>query len=55
MGENCTFGWPVYNVIDEVKHFDGDIEAEFCYTNTDNFFPFKGAGWYDADLIYHAY
>ena len=19
-----------------------------------NFFPFKGAGWYDADLVYHA-
>ena len=55
MGENCTFGWPVYSVFDEVKSFDGNIEAGFYYINTDNFFPFKGAGWYDADLVYYAY
>ena len=22
--------------------------------NTNNFFPFKGAGWYDADLVLYA-
>ena len=42
-------------MFDEVKDFDGDIEAGFYYINTDNFFPFKGAGWYDADLVYYAY
>ncbi len=55
MGEDCTFGWPVYNVFDEVNPFDGNIEAGFYYINTDNFFPFKGAGWYDADLVFYAY
>ena len=55
MGENCSFGWPVYSVFDEVKSFDGNIEAGFYYINTNNFFPFKGAGWYDADLVYYAY
>ncbi len=47
--------WPVYSVFDEVKDFDGDIESGFNYINTDNFFPFKGSGWYDADLVYYAY
>jgi hypothetical protein len=55
MGKGLSFGWPVYSVFDEVKSFDGDIEAGFYYVNTDNFFPFKGAGWYDADLVYYAY
>ena len=54
MGKDCTFGWPVYSVFDEVKSFDGNIEAGFYYINTDNFFPFKGAGWYDAELVYYA-
>jgi glyoxylase I family protein len=55
MGTRLSFGWPVYFVFDEVKSFDGDIEAGFYYIETDNFFPFKGAGWYDADLVYYAY
>ena len=55
MGKGLSFGWPVYYVFDEVKSFDGDIEAGFYYVDTDNFFPFKGAGWYDADLVYYAH
>ncbi len=31
------FGWPVYSVLDEVKPFDGDIEAGFYYINTTDF------------------
>jgi hypothetical protein len=54
MGKECTFGWPVYSVFDEVKTFDGYIEVGFYYINTDNLFPFKGAGWYDADLVHYA-
>jgi hypothetical protein len=54
MGEGLSFGWPVYSVFDEVKSFDGDIKAGYYYIDTDNFFPFKGAGWYDADLVYYA-
>jgi hypothetical protein len=55
MGKDCVFGWPVYSVFDEVKAFDGNIEAGFYYINTNNYFPFKGAGWYDADLVNYAY
>ena len=47
-------GGGVYSVFDEVKSFDGKIEAGFYYIETDIFFPFKGAGWYDADLVYYA-
>jgi hypothetical protein len=54
-GKGLSFGWPVYSVFDEVKSFDGDIEAGFYFIDTDNFFPFKGTGWYDADLVYYAY
>ncbi len=54
MGKECTFGWPFYSVFDEVKSFDGYIEAGYYYINTDNFFPFMGAGWYDADLVHYA-
>ncbi len=54
MGKGLSFGWPVYSVFDEVKAFDGKSEAGFYYINTDNFFPFKGTGWYDADLVYYA-
>jgi hypothetical protein len=54
MGKGLSFGWPVFSVFDEVKSFDGEIEAGFYYINTDNFFPFKVARWYDADLVYYA-
>ncbi len=45
---------PVYSLFDEGKSFDGNIEAGYYYIKTDNFFPFKGAGWYDADLVFYA-
>ncbi len=49
MGKGCSFGWPIYSVFDEVKSFDGEIETGFYYINTNNFFPFKGAGWYACE------
>jgi hypothetical protein len=48
------FGWPVYSVFDEVTPFDVEIEAGYFYIDTDNFFSFKGARWYDADLVFYA-
>ncbi len=50
--KNCTSGWSLYNVFDKVKKIDGNIEAEFYYVETDNYFPFKGG--YDADLVFYA-
>jgi hypothetical protein len=51
MGKDVKFGWPIYNVFDEVKKFDGNLETGYYFVETDNFFPFKGNGWYDADLV----
>ncbi len=45
----------VYSVFDKVKSFDGEIEAGFYYIDTDNFFQYKRAGWYDADFVYYTY
>ncbi len=42
MGKGLSYGWPVYSVFDEVKSFDGEIEAGFYYINTGNFFYSKG-------------
>ncbi len=55
MGKALSCRWPVYSVFDEVKAFDGENEAGFYYIETDDFFPFKGAGWYDADFINYTY
>ena len=54
MGLDVKYGFPVYNVFDEIKPFDGKIEADFYYIETKNFFPFRGNGFYIADLIEYA-
>ena len=51
MGEDLKFGWSVFNVFDEIEPFDGTIKTGYYYVETDNFFPFRGNGAYDADLI----
>ena len=51
MGEGLKFGWAVYHVFAEIKPFDGIIEAEYCYIETDNFSLLHGNGAYDAKLI----
>ena len=48
---DVKYGWPIYNVFDEVEKFDGVISAGFYYVKTSNFFPFRGNGWFDADLV----
>ena len=54
MGQKIKFGFPIYNIFDEVKPFDGEIKTGFYFIETKNFFPFKGNGWYDADLVFYA-
>jgi hypothetical protein len=51
MGQDIKYGWPIYNVFDEVEKFDGVFSAGFYYVKTSNFFPFRGNGFYDADLV----
>jgi hypothetical protein len=51
IGQDVKFGCPVYSVFDEIVPFDGKIEAGYYHVETDNFFPFHGNGFYDADLI----
>jgi hypothetical protein len=31
MGLDIKYWWPVYNVFDEIKSFDGKIEAGYYY------------------------
>jgi hypothetical protein len=31
MGQDVKFGWPIYNVFDEVVKFDGVISTGFFY------------------------
>lgn len=52
-GDSLMFGWPIYSVFDEPCAFDGNIEAGFYYVETQNYLPFQGNGWYDADLVYY--
>jgi hypothetical protein len=54
MGMDVKYGWPIYNVFDEIKPFDGKIEAGYYYIETNNYFPFQGNGYYVADLIDYA-
>jgi hypothetical protein len=42
MGKSLSFGCPVYSVFDEVESFDGEIEGDCYYIDTNNIFPFKG-------------
>jgi hypothetical protein len=51
-GDGLKFGFPIYNVFDEVMPFDGQLKTGFYFVETKNFFPLRGNGWYDADLIY---
>ncbi len=50
MGQDVKYGWPIYNVFDEVEIFCV-LSAGFYHVKTSNFFPFRGNGFYDADLV----
>ena len=49
--QDIKYGFPIYSVFDEVEQYDGQILAGFFYVETSNSFPFRGNGWYDADLV----
>jgi hypothetical protein len=51
MGQNIKFGWAIYTVFDEVKSYSGKMSTGFFFVETENVFPFRGNGWYDADLV----
>ncbi len=51
-GDGLRYGFPIYNVFDEIQPFSGSIRTGFYFVETQNFFPFRGNGWYDADLVY---
>jgi len=51
IGYGVKYGWPIYNIFDEVLPFDGVLTPGFFYVETSNFFPFRGNGFYDADLV----
>ena len=56
MGEGVEFGWCVYNVFDEVKPFDGKLEAGYYFVevpHTNQHFDIfsRGNGWYEAEMV----
>ena len=54
-GDEVNFGFPIYNIFDEVKPYTGKkIRCGYYYVENKNFFPFHGNGWYDADLIFYS-
>ena len=49
---NCdTYGWSLFTPTDEVKPFDGTIDAGMYFIETDTCFPLKGNGWYYDDTV----
>ena len=48
------YGWCVFSPFDEVKPFDGKLKAGRYNVETDNYIPFHGDGWYDANLVTYA-
>ncbi len=40
MGEGILFGWPIYNVFDEVERSDGVISTGFFHVKTSYSFLF---------------
>ena len=48
---NCEYNLPVYSVMDKPYPFSGNLGAGFYYIETDNIFPFRGAGWYCEPLV----
>ena len=49
---NCdTYGWSLFTPTDEVKPFDGTIDAGMYCIETDNCFPLRGNGWYYDDTV----
>jgi len=47
----CDMGWPVYNPMDEMDDFDGNIKTGFYYIETAQSFPLRGNGWYSDELV----
>ena len=48
------FDWPVFTPFDVVEPFDGMFKAGLYYVATDNYFPFRGNGWYVPELVKYA-
>lgn len=48
------FPWPVFTPFDVVEPFDGAFKAGVYYVATDNYFPFRGNGWYVPELVKYA-
>ena len=45
------FGWAIYMPTDEVKPFDGAIDAGRYYVETTDYFALNGSGWYCDSVV----
>ncbi|MFN9108606.1 MAG: hypothetical protein ACK5XN_00795, partial [Bacteroidota bacterium] len=50
-GDGMQFGFPVYNIFDEVQEAQLPLKTGIYFVINSSFFPFKGNGWYDADEV----
>jgi hypothetical protein len=54
MGQDVKYGWSVYSIFDEIEPFGGIITHGVYFVITQNIKPFRGNGFYDADLVQYA-
>ena len=45
------YKFPVYSINDIPRQFSGEIRCGMFYINSNNVFPFRGAGWYIEPLV----
>ena len=49
---NCVDGWAVYNPMDEVRKYSGELlKTGYYYVETSCGFPLSGNGWYCEELL----
>ena len=48
-----TYEWPVFNPMDEIRSFDGEVRCGLFYVKTTQAMPFRGCGWYNEPLVKH--
>ena len=48
---SSKFEFPVYSINDVPKKYSGEVRCGMFYINTENVYPFRGAGWYVEPLV----
>ena len=52
---HSQYEWPKFSVMDSPTEYDGgDIKCGLYFVETDNYFPFRGNGWYNYAMVKEA-